>query len=131
MPANKFVLKGSGVEVDYTIGANPAFPALVYTDGAFQKKFKPNEILTDNTGLGELVSVALILTIDTGGERFGFFLPFIDVARGQTAHFHTIGVFETFSGPDSVPRRPSTWRCIEMHGTAQSVIVPLEEPAKV
>jgi hypothetical protein len=131
MPANKFVLKGSGVEVDYTIGANPAFPALVYTDGAFQKTFKPNEILTDGTGLGELVSVALILTIDTGGERFGFFLPLIDVARGQTAHFHTIGVFETFSGPNSVPKRPSTWRCIEMSGTAQSVIVPLEEPAKV
>ena len=60
MPANKFVLKGSGVEVDYTIG-----------------------------------------------------------------------VFETFSGPDSVPRRPSTWRCIEMTGMAQSVIVPLEAPAGV
>jgi hypothetical protein len=32
----------------------------------------------------ELVSVALIFTIDAGGERFGFFLPFIDVAKGQT-----------------------------------------------
>ena len=72
-----------------------------------------------------MVSVALILTIDTGGERFGFFLPFIDVAREQTAHFYTVGIFETFSGPDSVPHRPSTWRCIEMTGTAQSVIVPL------
>ena len=70
MAANKFVLKGSGVEVDYTIGANPVFPALVYTDGAFQKKFKPSEILSENTGLGEMVSVALILTIDAGGERF-------------------------------------------------------------
>jgi|ERR1700693_3205907 hypothetical protein len=129
MSANKFVLKGSGVEVDYTIGANPAFPALVYTDGAFQKKFKPPEILSDNTGLGELVSVALIQTIDTGGERFGFFLPAINVARGQTAHFSTVGVYETFSGPDSIPHRPSTWRCIEMEGTAQSVIVPLEESA--
>ena len=38
MSANKFVLKGSGVEVDYTIGASFAIPALVYTDGAFQKK---------------------------------------------------------------------------------------------
>jgi hypothetical protein len=44
MAANKFTLKGSGVEVDYTIGA---------------------------------------------------------------------------------PHRPSTWRCIEMSGTAESVIVPL------
>src|SRR6266853_4355271 len=125
MAANKFVLKGSGVEVDYTIGANPAFPALVYKDGAFQKSFKPNEILSENTGLGELVSVALILSVDTGGSRFGFFLPFIDVAQGQTAHFRTVGVYETFSGPNSVPRRPSTWRCIEMTGTAQSVIVSL------
>ena len=131
MSANRFVLKGSGVEVDYTIGASPFIPALIYTDGAFQKKFPPDEVLSENTGLGEMVSVALILTPDTGGERFGFFLPFIDVARGQTAHFHTIGIYETFSGPNSVPQRPSAWRCIEMAGAAQSVIVPLDEPAKV
>jgi hypothetical protein len=131
MAANKFVLKGSGVEVDYTIGGNPSFPALFYKDGAFHKSFKPSEILSEDTGLGKMVSVALIRSIDIGGERFGFFLPFIDVAHGQTAHFQTVGVYETFSGPDSVPHRPSTWRCIEMTGTAQSVIVPLEEPAKV
>jgi hypothetical protein len=52
------------------------------------------------------VCYALILTIDTGGERFGFFLPFIDVARGQTAHFHTVGVYETFSGPNSFRTGP-------------------------
>jgi hypothetical protein len=125
MPANKFVLKGSRVVVEYTIGANPSFPALTYTEGAFSKSFKPDAIKTDDTGLGELVSVPLIVTIDTGGERFGFFLPSIDVPEGQTAHFHTIGVYEMFSGPDSIPHRPSTWRCIEMSGTAQTVKVPL------
>ena len=56
MAANKFVLKGPGVEVDYTIGATPAIPALVYTAGAFQKKFKPNEVLSEDTGLGRMVS---------------------------------------------------------------------------
>jgi hypothetical protein len=71
-----------------------------------------------------LVSVALITSIDIGGERFGFFLPLIDVAPGQTAHFYTVGVYETFSGPDSIPHRPATWRCIELIGTEQSVIVP-------
>jgi hypothetical protein len=125
MAANKFVLKGSGVEVDYTIGANPSFPALVYKAGAFNKSFKPAETVSEDTGLGNMVSVALIRSIDTGGERFGFFLPFINVERGQTAHFCTVGVYETFSGPDSIPHRPSTWRCIEMSGTAESVIVPL------
>jgi hypothetical protein len=72
-----------------------------------------------------LVSVSLITTIDTGGDRFGFFLPSIDVEKGQTEHFHTIGIYEMFSGPNSIPHRPSTWRCIEMSGTAENVIVPL------
>ena len=125
MPANKFVLKGSHVTVEYTIGGNPSFPALTYTDGAFQRSFKPDAIATDDTGLGELVSVALVISIDAGGERFGFFLPSIDVPSGETTHFHTIGIYEMFSGPDSIPHRPSTWRCIEMSGTAQNVIVPL------
>ena len=131
MSANRFVLKGAGIEVDYTIGATPGLPALVYTDGAFQETFKANEILVEDTGLGEMISVALIRTIDTGGERFGFFLPAINEASGQTAHFRTVGVYETFSGPNSIPHRPSTWRCIEMIGTAQSVIVPFDESAKM
>ncbi|HLW70073.1 MAG TPA: hypothetical protein VKS22_05570 [Candidatus Binataceae bacterium] len=125
MAANKFLLKGAGVEVDYTIGLTPGLVALVYKAGAFQKDFTSAQVLSNDTGLGELVSVPLILSIDTGGERFGFFLPFIDVARGQTAHFCTVGVYETFSGPDSIPHRPATWRCIEMTGIAESVIVPL------
>ncbi|HEY1861756.1 MAG TPA: hypothetical protein VGG61_15455 [Gemmataceae bacterium] len=125
MPANKFVLKGSHVVVEYTIGGNPSFPALTYTDGAFQRSFKPDAIKTDDTGLGKLVSIPLVSSIDVGGERFGFFLPAIDVPSGETAHFHTIGIYEMFSGPDSIPHRPSTWRCIEMSGTAQTVIVPL------
>jgi len=130
MPANHFVLKGSGVEVDYTIGANPSFTALTYKAGSIVKHYKPAQIETDNTGLGEMVSVALTLTIDTGGERFGVFLPVIDVPLGQTVNFQTVGVYETFGGPDSIPHRPPVWRCIEMHGTAQTILVPLEEHAK-
>jgi hypothetical protein len=126
--ANHFVLKGSGVEVDYTIGANPSFVALTYTSGAVVKEYKPAQIETDNTGLGDMVSVGLTLTIDTGGERFGFFLPTIDVPEGQTVDFQTVGVYETFSGPDSFPHRPPAWRCIAMSGTAQTIIVPLIEP---
>ena len=131
MTANFFVLKGSGVEVDYRIGANPSFTALTYKAGSTVKDYKPAQIQTDNTGLGDMVSVALTLTIDTGGERFGVFLPQIDVPQGQTVDFQTVGVYETFSGPDSFPRRPPSWRCIELKGTAQTVIMPLVEPAKV
>lgn len=131
MAANHFVLKGSGVEVDYTIGANPGFTALTYKSGSIVKHYKPAQIQTDNTGLGDMVSVSLMLTVDAGGERFGVFLPAINVPQGQTVDFQTVGVYEIFGGPNSLPHRPPGWRCIEMQGMAQTIIVPLAEPATV
>jgi hypothetical protein len=124
--ANKFVLKHHQVEVEYTFGATPGIPALVYRDGSSApKSFTSAEITTDQTGLGTLVSVSLMTSLDTGGERFGFFLPQLDVPRGQSEEFRTRGVYETFSGPDSIPHHQPSWRCIELHGTAQTVIVAL------
>ena len=69
--ANKFTLKGYGVEVDYTIGGNPAFPALNYKDATISKSFLPSAIHTDSTDLGNLVTVALEVTIDAGGIALG------------------------------------------------------------
>jgi hypothetical protein len=59
------------------------------------------------------------------GSRFGFFLPQLDVSREHSAEFRTVGVYGTSGGPDSIPHRDPSSRCIELHGTAQSVIVPL------
>jgi hypothetical protein len=116
--ATKFVLKHQQVEVDYTLGSTPT---LVYQDGSSPKTFTGSEILTDQTGLGMLVSVALVLTIDVGGERFGIFLPQLNLAPGHSVDVHTVGVYERFSGPDSFPHRDPSWRCIELDGTAQGV----------
>ena len=124
MAANKFMLKHRQIEVDLTLGATPGIPALVYQDGSSApKSFTTAEITTDQTGLGTLVSVALVESVDTDGERFGFFLLQLDVPRGKSEEFRTTGGYETFSGPDSIPHRDPSWRCIELHGTAQTVIV--------
>jgi hypothetical protein len=126
MSANHFVLRHHHIEVEYTVGITPGLPALTYHDGnSSAMSFTDAEITTDETGLGTLVSVSLLKTVDTGGERFGFVLPELDVPQGQSAHFETVGVYERFSGPDSVPQLPPSWRGIELHGTAQTVIVPL------
>jgi hypothetical protein len=127
--ANRYVLQGNGVEVDYTIGGNPGFTALSFTEGGNTRNFTPAQITTDNTSVGTLVSVALVQTIDAGGTRFGFFLPQVQVALGQSVPVTTIGVTETFSGPDSFPHRPTTWHCIHLHGKAEEVIVPLDAKA--
>ena len=126
MSANHFVLRHHGVEVEYTVGVTPGIPALTYCDGtSLKKSFTEAEIATDETAMGTVVSVPLQQSIDTGGQRFGFVLPQLDVPQGQFGHFDTVGVYEKFSGPDSVPQVPPSWRGIELHGTAQTVIVPL------
>jgi hypothetical protein len=127
--ANKYLLSGSGIQVDYTIGGNPSFTALTFTEGGTTKTFTPAQITTDQTGLGTLVSVALVQTIDAGGTRFGFFLPDVQVTLGHSVPVTTIGVIETFGGPDSIPRRPTTWQCVHLHGMAEEVLVPLVEKA--
>ncbi len=124
MPANRYTLKHHDVEVQYDVDITPGIPALTYTDSSGQRSFRDGQITTEATTLGTLVSVALRESIDTGGERFGIYLPDVDVTDGS-AEFHTVGVYETFGGPDSVPRRPASYRCIEMQGTAQNVIHPL------
>jgi hypothetical protein len=129
MAANKFTLKHHRVEVEYTLGAIPGIPALVYRDGSSPvKSFTASEITTNQTGLGTLVSVALETSIDTGGERFGFFLPQLDVPQGESEEFLTVGVYEMYAGPDSIlpntgPRHTPSWRSVELRGTAQAVIV--------
>lgn len=127
--ANRYILQGNGIQIEYTIGGNPGFTALTFTEGGTTKNFTPAQITTDHTGLGTMVSVALVKTIDAGGTRFGFFLPEVQVALGHTVPVTTIGVLEMFSGPDSIPHRPTTWQCVHLHGTAEEVIVPLVEKA--
>lgn len=126
MSGNSFVLKNDQVEVEYTIGINPGLTALPYSDGVSGAvSFTSSEIATDKTALGTLVSVPLLKTIDAGGQRFGFFLPQVNVLSGQSEQFTTVGVYERLSGPDTVPHLPPSWSSIELHGTAQTVMVPL------
>jgi hypothetical protein len=55
------------LEVDYTLGITPGLTDPRYKDGANVKTFRTNEITTDQTALGSLVSVLLVRTIDRGG----------------------------------------------------------------
>jgi hypothetical protein len=118
-----YALSGGGIQIDYTVGSS-----LVFKQGGTTKTFTAAEITSDQTGLGTLVSVPLRLTIDTGGSRFGLFLPTVELTVGQSASVTTIGVTETFSGPDSIPRRPTTWQCVCLEGTVTDTwphVVPL------
>jgi hypothetical protein len=121
--AQQFILKGHHIEVKYTTGITPGLIALTYKDGTVSHDFKTDEIATEKTRLGFLVSIALLKSVDIGGTNFGFFLP--DVPTDQALDFTTTAIREEFSGPNSVPHRPTIWHCLPMHGTVKSVIGPL------
>jgi hypothetical protein len=118
-----YTLSGGGIQVDYTVGTS-----FVLKQGSTTKTFTPAEITTDQTGLGPLVSVPLRVSIDTGGSRFGVFVPDVQLTPGQSAPVTTIGVTESFGGPDSFPRRPTTWQCVALTGVVTDTmphVVPL------
>jgi hypothetical protein len=128
--ANKFTLKGHEVEVYYIIGATPGIPALIYKDRTTSKNFQMNEIHTDSTTLGSLVTVSLEVTIDAGGTTFSSFLPNVDVPTGKEVAFKTIGIYKEVRGPVVLPAQQTiTWHTIPLHGTAETVVVPLAQPA--
>lgn len=127
MSANTYTLKHHDVEVEYEVDITPGLAALTYTDSSGARSYPDAQITTENTALGALVSVALRESTDTGGERFGFYLPDVEVTNGS-AEFRTVGVYDIFTGPDSFPRRPASYRCIELSGSAQNAIHPLQTP---
>ena len=123
--ANKFTLKGHGVEVEYTIGITPGIPAFIYKDETISKDFPSTAIQTDQTDLGNLVTVPLEVTVDAGGTTFSVFLPTFDVPKDKTVEFKTIGIYREVRGPVILPAQQTvTWRTIQMHGNAETVIVP-------
>ena len=81
--ANKFTLKGHGVEVEYRIGITPGIPAFIYKDETISKDFPSTAIQTDQTDLGNLVTVPLEVTVDEGGTTFSVFLPTFDVPKDR------------------------------------------------
>jgi hypothetical protein len=125
--ANTYTLKHHDVEVEYEVDITPGLAALTYTDSSGARSYPHAQITAENTALGTLISVALRASTDTGGERFGFYLPDVQVTNGS-AEFRTVGLYDTFTGPDSFPHRPASYRCIELYGTAQNEIHPLQTP---
>lgn len=123
--ANQFTLKGHSIEVEYTSGATPGTPVLHYKDACVSLDFKQDEIRTDPTALGLLVSMRLEGSVDVGGTVFAFFLPSVDVPSDETFYFTTVALREESTGPNSIPQRAATWHPLVIHGTAKSEIVRL------
>ncbi len=119
----QFILKGHHIEVKYTIGITPGLTALTYKDGSISHDFKTDEITTEKTRLGSLVSIALREVSRYRRSNFGFFLP--DVPADQAFDFTTTAIREEFTVLHSFPIAQPSGIVLPMHGTVKGVIGPL------
>ncbi|BAW79510.1 hypothetical protein TAO_0140 [Candidatus Nitrosoglobus terrae] len=136
--ANFFSLKGKDLDITYRIGGNPSFISLIYKTPNTREVFRPTQIEKVKTPLGSMITV-LISTIeplaekaanvaeqsdwDDWGRTFSVFLPDICVPLDKSVKFNTIGVYKNVGGPITTSGPEVHWSCIDLEGTAQTVLV--------
>ena len=125
---NQFVLQGvapkyRNVSIIYSTTSLTGKPLLSYTDSkGAHKSFTGDQIRTQETEIGTMVTVTSLMTIDFGGKKLTIFIPAIKL--GDSAQkFKTIAVLTTYYGPIIPPttRVLQSYEVIDLKGTASSV----------
>ena len=124
---NEFKLHNQEVKVTYVTNGFQGGPTFTFDDGQV-KNFKGPDVRVQQTEIGNLVSVTLQTSIDTGSTSYSVLIPIIDLPNTQ-AHqkFHTAGiktVHKTFLSPPPKTLIES-YHVDKLEGVAQTVIVPL------
>jgi hypothetical protein len=128
---NEFKLHNQGVKVTYVTNGFLGAPTFTYDDGQV-KSFKGSDVRVLQTEIGNLVSVTLQETIDTGSTSDSVLIPIIDLPNAnahqklQTAGIKTVHKTLLSPPPKSLIE---SYTVDKLEGTAQSVKVPLAAPA--
>src|SRR5690349_13266271 len=90
---NQYDLFDHAVHVSYSTSGIDGKAHLAYRDATHDKSFSGDQIRTEDTSLGRVVSVTLEVVPDLHSITFGFFLPTLNVDR--EAHVVTEGIYTT------------------------------------
>jgi len=126
-----YELHGGGISVTY----HPLFvggvPALTYQDAHRTLHFRGDQIRkVEVPDLGTVISVTLVMTVDTGSTTFSLLLPRVSLPghTGASTHISTEGI-TTMHRLSPVPAmnigQRDVYTCTRLHGTASLVIIPL------
>ena len=122
--ANLYQLSGGGIQVTYSTTSITGRPLFNYHDGLVVKSFSGDEIQTTETVLGNLVTVFLIRTIDSGSTTCTLLIPAVNLPATNTTQISTEGIttLHKFSivGPHTGQREFYTVQALQ--GTASFVV---------
>jgi hypothetical protein len=87
-----YTLQGGGLHVSYSTTSFQGKPHFDYNDSHITQSFVGDEIRTEQTEIGMLVTVTIMLTVDRGSTSFTLLLPTVNVGPSKSAPISTIGI---------------------------------------
>ena len=90
---NMFDLSGGGLHITYTTTSFGGQPQFTYHDAHKNLSFSGNQIRTVAVpDLGTIVSVTLMMTVDSGSTSFSLLIPRVNIPGNQSVPISTDGV---------------------------------------
>ena len=126
-PANAYDLKGAdGVKVSYSASGFGGVPLFHYSDRRNDLSFKGDEIRTEKTSIGTLVTVRLRDVPDLEGLDFTLVVPRVNVDESGEGGVRTFGFWTlqrtSIGGPDLVDGQVESYRTLALSGTARALV---------
>lgn len=120
---NLFQLSGKHLHISYATSGIDGKPHFTYQDQHQTLSFSGNQIRRVDTEAATVVSVTILLTIDTGGTTFSLLLPRVNIPGEQSVPIHTLGITtrHKFSVPPVIGQRDFL-RAASLTGTASRVV---------
>lgn len=132
---NHYQVQGSGISVSYSttgIGGQPSFS---YHDALHSLTFTGDEITSEPTEIGTLVTVTIRMTVDSGSTTFSLMVPNVNLDLDTSVPITTFGVTTThiFSViPAFRHGQTELYTTTQLTGTASQVVffipIPTPEP---
>jgi hypothetical protein len=89
---NLFELSGDGIHITYSATSFDGQPRFSYQDASETKQFVGNQIRTEKTVVGTLVSVTIAMTPDAGSTTFTVLIPTVNLRVSDSANITTYGL---------------------------------------
>lgn len=121
---NSFQLTGRGITVSYSTTSIDGKPRLTYRSMMQSLTFSGDEIDVQDTPLGTLVSVRIMMTVDSGSTTFSLLIPRCNLNPGESLTIRTRGItaVHRFSVlPQFNHGQLDTYTGVILRGTAQLV----------
>ncbi len=120
---NLYELSGTRLKVTYSSSSIAGKPLLTIRQGRKDQQFTGNEIKTDKTQIGQLVTVTLETQPDRKTVLFSVLLPEVNLPDSLKSNIKTEAIVTTIKTTIAGPPKGQvqTYKTVLLSGTARSV----------